>query len=54
MIRLTVPEIRALLVAVAWARAPEPAPALAWSVWRREHQYRARHCHYKARGAKPP
>ena len=28
--------------------------ALAWSEWRRAHQQRARECHYRKRGARPP
>ena len=38
---MTVPEVRKLL-------------KLAWSEWRRAHQHRARECHYRKRGARPP
>ena len=54
MIRLTVPEIRKLLLRLVWARLPDAGRALAWSEWRRRHQHRARACHYRKRGARPP
>lgn len=54
MIALTVPEVRNLLRRLVWAPAREDEEVLAWSDWRRTHQYRARAAHYKRRKAKPP
>lgn len=54
MIALTVPEVRVLLLRLVWPRVPTAEGVLAWSAWRRAHQYRARRCHYRARGADPP
>ncbi|MFO0847573.1 MAG: hypothetical protein U0871_11720 [Gemmataceae bacterium] len=54
MIRLSVPEVRTLLLRLVWAAAPLAERVLAWSRWRRRHQYRARACHYRRRGARPP
>jgi hypothetical protein len=49
-----VPEVRKLLLKLVWAFVPDAERVLAWSVWRRHHQHRARECHDKKRGAKPP
>jgi hypothetical protein len=49
-----VPEVRRLLLRLVWALVPDPQQVLAWSLWRRRHQHRARACHYKKRRAKPP
>jgi hypothetical protein len=54
LIRLSVSEVRKLLLAVVWDQLRSAAEALAWSEWRRRHQYRARQCHYRKRGARPP
>ena len=54
MIRVSVPEVRKLLLRLVWAFIPSVERVLAWSVWRRRHQHRARECHYQKRGAKPP
>jgi len=54
LIPLTVPEVRKLLLRVVWDRVPDTERVLAWSAWRREHQHRARQCHYRTRGANPP
>lgn len=54
MIRLSVPEVRKLLLKLIWGVVPPVERVLAWSVWRRRHQCRARESHYKKRGAKPP
>ncbi len=54
MIALSVPEVRKLLLRLVWDRVPEAEQVLAWSQWRREHQHRARRCHYRTRGARPP
>ena len=43
-----------MLLRLVWARVREADAVLAWSVWRRAHQYRARVSHYKRRKAKPP
>jgi hypothetical protein len=51
---LTVPEVRKLLLVLVWDRLSSPEQALGWSEWRRAHQYRARQCHYRKRGARPP
>ena len=49
LIPLTVPEVRRLLVALAWALPPPEEHIMRWSCWRRRHQARARRCHYKRR-----
>ena len=54
MIRLSVPEVRKLLLKLVWAFVTPTERVLGWSVWRRRHQHRARECHYKKREAKPP
>lgn len=54
MIPLTVPEVRKLILRLVWDRLISAEQALAWSEWRRRHQYRARECHYRKRGARPP
>ena len=51
---MTVPEVRKLLLRLVWDRLTPAEQALAWSDWRRRHQYRARACHYRTRGARPP
>ena len=54
MIRVSVPEVRKLLLRLVWAAVAPAERVLAWSVWRRRHQHRARECHYNRRGARPP
>ena len=54
MISLSREEIRRLLARLCWAMPPPPAFVLAWSLWRRRHQWRAKCCHYKMRGAAAP
>ena len=49
LIPLTVPEVRRLLCRLIWQPMPLNKSVLAWSRWRRRHQARARHCHYKRR-----
>lgn len=51
LVRLSREEVRRLLARLCWAAPPPPAFVLAWSVWRWRHQWRARRCHYKKRGA---
>jgi hypothetical protein len=47
LVTLTVPELRRLLVRLAWRPASDPAFTLGWSVWRRRHQATARRAHYQ-------
>jgi hypothetical protein len=54
LIPLSVPEVRKLLLRLVWDRLTTPDDALAWSEWRRTHQYAARASHYKKRKAVPP
>jgi hypothetical protein len=54
MVRLSVSEVRRLLIEVAWARTADIGFTLAWSRWRRRHQYVAKLHHHRRRGAKPP
>ena len=49
LLPLTVPEVRRLLRLLMGPAAPEPRRSLAWSVWRRRHQARAKRCHYRRR-----
>jgi hypothetical protein len=49
LVPLSVPEIRRLLAVLAWRLAPDPNRVLAWSLWRRRHQARARRCHWRQR-----
>ena len=53
-VRVSVPEVRKLLLRLVWAAVPNAEQVLAWSAWRRAHQHRARRYHYRTRGAKPP
>lgn len=50
LIRLSLPEIRRLLVRLAWSGLLSPDLTLKRSRWRRRHQQRARHGHYRTRG----
>ena len=54
LVRLSVPNVRKLLLRVVWSALPEADRVLAWSAWRRRHEHRARACHYRKRKAKPP
>ncbi len=49
LLPLTVPEIRRLLASWIGLPPPEPTTAIAWSIWRRRHQQRARQCHWRRR-----
>jgi len=49
--RLTLPEVRRLLVRLLWSTPVVPSLVLAWSRWRRRHQARAQRCHYRRRAA---
>ena len=49
LIPLTVPEVRRLLHRLIWSAPPSIAHTLAWSIWRRRHQARARRGHYQRR-----
>jgi hypothetical protein len=54
LIRLSVPEVRKLLLQVVWDFViPEPH-VFDWSRWRRRHQYYAKYYHYKRRNAAIP
>ena len=53
LVPVTEPEVRRLMLAVAWPALTDAEHALAWSAWRRHHQAVARWCHYRARGATP-
>lgn len=52
LIPLTVPEVRRLLIRLIWNNLPSQTLILAWSHWRRRHQARARHFHYRMRLAR--
>jgi SRSO17 transposase len=54
LIPLSVPEVRKLLLKLVWDQLAPAEQALAWSEWRRAHQHRARECHCRKRGARPP
>ena len=47
LLPLTVPEIRTLLASLVGLPTPGPADVIAWSLWRRRHQQRARRSHWK-------
>jgi hypothetical protein len=47
LIRLSVPEVRKLLLKVVWSLLPGVEHVFAWSEWRRAHQHRASRSHYK-------
>jgi SRSO17 transposase len=49
LIALTLHEFRRLFDAVLLATRHTLTTLLAWSTWRRRHQARARHCHYRRR-----
>lgn len=38
---------------IVYGTTPEPAQVLQWSTWRRQRQFLARSCHYRARGHDP-
>jgi hypothetical protein len=52
LVALTAPELRRLLVRLAWRPSADPSFTLGWSVWRRRHQARARRCHYQRQRTK--
>jgi SRSO17 transposase len=54
LLPITVPEVRRLLWRLVWARPPDPARVIAWSLWRRRHQQRARRCHWHRRTGHDP
>ncbi|PRE88210.1 hypothetical protein C6Q13_11495 [Burkholderia gladioli] len=51
---LSVQEIRRLLCRLLWRGTYSVEYVLAWSTWRRRHQYRAQQCHYRRRGCVHP
>jgi hypothetical protein len=54
LVRLSVPEVRTLLLELVRAAVPPVERVPAWSAWRRRHQHRAMACHYRRRGSRPP
>ena len=54
LLPLSVAEIRRLLVRLIWSVPFAPDQVLAWSHWRRCHQYRAKRAHYRKRGVVLP
>jgi hypothetical protein len=52
LIPLTVPEVHRLLIRLLWNDLPSQTFTLSWSRWRRRHQARARHFHYRTRLAR--
>ncbi len=53
LIAVTVNEFRRLFNAILATTHHSLTTVLAWSLWRRRHQARARECHYKRRGHHP-
>jgi hypothetical protein len=51
LVRLSVPEIRRLLARLVWTLQTLPEQVLAWSLWRRVKQARAKIAHYRRRQA---
>jgi hypothetical protein len=54
LIALTCSEIRRLLTSYVIQPSRTPAFLMAWSDWRRRHQYRARTSHYQRQEATRP
>jgi len=54
LLPFTVPEIRRLLSRLIWPVVHALDHVLAWSVWRRRHQARAKRYHYRRRQALLP
>jgi SRSO17 transposase len=54
LIALTCNEIRRLFTVLIVEPTRAIACPLAWSAWRRRHQYRAKISHYQRRGSEPP
>jgi hypothetical protein len=54
LLPLSVAEIRHLLWGLLWKTRALPEFILAWSQWRRRHQFRAKRAHYHRRGALSP
>ena len=52
LVSLTVPEVRRLLARMVWPPHSDPLQILAWSIWRRRHQARARRAHYQRQQTK--
>ena len=52
LLPLTVPEVRRLLRELVGTTAPSREKLLHWSRWRRKHQMRTKHCHYRRRLAR--
>jgi hypothetical protein len=54
LLPFTMSEIRRLVYQLVWKAARSIEHILAWSVWRRRHQARAKMCHYRRRQALLP
>ena len=52
LVTLTVPEVRRLLARIVWPPHADLPQVLAWSIWRRRHQARARRAHYQRQQTK--
>jgi hypothetical protein len=52
LLPLTVPEVRHLLWKLVWQTLPQVEQVVAWSLWRRRHQARAKRAHIKRRAAR--
>jgi hypothetical protein len=54
LIELSCNEVSHLFAALVAPPADDHAHRLAWSLWRRRHQARARTCHYRRQAARDP
>jgi hypothetical protein len=54
LIELSCAEVSHLFAALVAPPADDHAHRLAWSLWRRRHQARARTCHYRRQAARDP
>jgi hypothetical protein len=54
LIGLTCNEVQHLFAALVARLVPDLGHRLRWSVWRRQHQARARTCHYRRQAARQP
>jgi hypothetical protein len=49
LVALSARELRRLLARLVWPPPSDPTRVLAWSLWRRRHQARARRAHQQRR-----
>jgi hypothetical protein len=54
LVRLTCNELQHLLAALVIQPVADATHRLRWSLWRRQHQARARTCHYRRQAAWQP